>query len=345
MDFSAYKNIWVFIELFDGKPLNVGLELLGQAKQLAAKSGEQVGAVLIGNNCGEGIRLAKEYGANEIYVTESSQYDHFNSETYSFVLTKLIEQYRPSAILIGATHNGRDLGSRVAVRLHTGLTADCTGLDIDPDSGHVAYTRPAFGGNLMATILCAGTRPQMGTVRPGAFPLEKPTQDGQGRIIRETIDTPASLILTRLLEFIPVNQVGTVKLEEADIVVSGGRGMGSSQNFEILRELADALGGAVGASRAAIDAGWLPHVQQVGQTGKTIAPKLYIACGISGAIQHLAGMGSSDFVVAINKDPEAPIFQAADFGIVGDLFEIIPALTRKIREFDQVVQQHSSDII
>lgn len=332
MNLSDYKNVWAFIETFDNEPKNVGLELLGQAKQLAEKLGEKTGAVIIGTNADAAIKAAGEHGADFIYVIEGEQYKTFNTETYAYAMKEVIDKYKPSAILIGATNDGRDLGSRLAVRLHTGLTADCTGLDIDADSGNVAYTRPAFGGNLMATILCASTRPQMGTIRPGAFKKEEPEIGRCGEVIRENITVPTDIIVTRLLEFIPVDQVGAVKLEEAEIVVSGGRGLGKPENFKLLEDLANALGGAVGASRAAVDAGWIPHVQQVGQTGKTIAPKIYVACGISGAIQHVAGMNSSDFIIAINKDPEAPIFNVADYGIVGDLFTIVPALTEAIKK-------------
>lgn len=333
MNLKEYQNIWVFIETFENKPKNVGLELLGQARRMADKLGERVGAVVICEEPDEAAKTAGEYGADDIYVIRGEQYRDFSTETYAFAMTRLIEKYKPSAILIGATNNGRDLGSRVAVRLHTGLTADCTELDIDPESRNVLYTRPAFGGNLMATILCAETRPQMGTVRPGAFKMCAPEPGRTGTIIEETVITPQEQIVTKLLEFIPVDQVGGMKLEEADIIVSGGKGLGKAENFALLAELAKELNAAVGASRAAVDAGWISHVQQVGQTGKTVSPKLYIACGISGAIQHVAGMSAAEYVVAINKDPEAPIFRVADFGIVGDLFEIIPELTKRIREW------------
>lgn len=332
MNQKEYKNIWVFLETFQDKPKSVGLELLGQAKRMAQKLGEKVGAVVICENPDDAAKAAGEYGADYIYTVSGSQYKNFNTETHAYAMTKLIEMYKPSAILIGATNNGRDLGSRVAVRLHTGLTADCTELDVDLESGNVLYTRPAFGGNLMATILCANTRPQMGTVRPGAFKIGDAEPGRTGQVIKETIVTPPELIATRLLDFIPVEQMGGVKLEEAEIIVSGGKGLGKAENFELLRELASVLHAAVGASRAAVDAGWISHVQQVGQTGKTVSPKIYIACGISGAIQHVAGMGASDYVIAINKDPDAPIFRVADFGIVGDLFEVVPELIRKLKE-------------
>lgn len=330
--FEEYKNVWVFIETFDDETKNVGLELLGQAKKLAGKLKEKVGAVVIGADCSKPAKAAAEYGADEVYVVENPNYKNFNAETHAYILTALIEKYKPSAILIGATNNGRDLGSRVAVRIHTGLTADCTELDIDEESGNVAYTRPAFGGNLMATILCADTRPQMGTVRPGAFKKEEPDPGHKAKVIREEIVVPTEIILTELLKFTPFESVGGVKLEDAEIIVSGGRGLGKAENFKLIEDLAAAMGGAVGASRAAVDAGWMPHQQQVGQTGKTVMPKIYVAVGISGAIQHIAGMGSSEYIIAINKDPEAPIFNVADVGIVGDLFEVVPILTEKIKE-------------
>ena len=234
-------------------------------------------------------------------------------------------------MLIGATNNGRDLGPRVSCRLHTGLTADCTGLDIDEESGNVAWTRPAFGGNLMATILCPDHRPQIGTVRPGVF-KKSDAVAAAAEIIKEDIHVDAKDIRTQVLELIKEADGENVDLEGAEIIVSGGRGVGGPEGFEPVKALADVLGGVVGASRAAVDAGWIAHAHQVGQTGKTVGPKLYIACGISGAIQHLAGMSGSDCIVAINKDPEAPIFDVADYGVVGNLFEVLPVLTEEIKK-------------
>lgn len=332
MDLKDYRDIWVFVETHGNHPKNVGLELLGQAKEMARKLGENVGAVVICEDPEEAAQAAGEYGADYICVVRGEQYRHFNTETHAYAMEQLVKKYKPSAILIGATNNGRDLGSRVAVRLHTGLTADCTELDVDTDTGNILYTRPAFGGNLMATILCAATRPQMGTVRPGAFKRLEPEIGRRGEIREEHIVTPAGQVVTRLVDFIPVQQMGGIKLEEAEIIVSGGKGLGRAENFELLRELASELNAAVGASRAAVDAGWISHVQQVGQTGKTVTPRIYIACGISGAVQHVAGMSASDYVIAINKDPDAPIFNVADYGIVGDLFEVVPELTAQIRK-------------
>ena len=234
-------------------------------------------------------------------------------------------------MLIGATPNGRDMGPRLSSRLQTGLTADCTGLAIDEETGCVAWTRPAFGGNLMATILCTDHRPQLGTVRPGVF--KKPAAgEAKAEITKVDFSFPAEGIRTEILEVIKETAGELVDLEGADIIVAGGRGVGSAEGFAPVRELAEALGATVGASRAAVDAGWISHSHQVGQTGKTVGPKLYIACGISGAIQHLAGMSASDVIVAINKDADAPIFGVADYGIVGNLFEVLPALTAEIKK-------------
>jgi electron transfer flavoprotein alpha subunit len=243
----------------------------------------------------------------------------------------LVEKYGPTSILIGATNAGRDMGPRLSCRLKTGLTADCTGLDVDEASGNIAWTRPAFGGNLMATILCPDHRPQIGTVRPGVFKKGVADAGRAAEIIREEIHTAPEDIRTKLLEVI--DEVGgtIIELESAEVIVSGGRGVGGPEGFALIRELAEALGATVGASRAAVDSGWIPYAHQVGQTGKTVGPKLYIACGISGAIQHLAGMSGSDVIVAINKDPDAPIFNVADYGVVGNVSEVIPALTNAIR--------------
>lgn len=332
MSKEAYKNLWVYIETEEGKAKNVGLELLGPGRMLADKTGEKLVAVVIGNNADEAAKAAIAYGTDQVIIVEGSEYAHYNTEGFTNVMTKLIEKYKPSTILIGATNNGRDLGPRVACRIETGLTADCTGLDIDVESGNVAWTRPAFGGNLMATILCPDTRPQIGTVRPGVFKKGTPNAARTAEIVKENIPTPAEAIRVKLIEVIREAAGEMVDLEGAEIIVSGGRGLGKAENFSYVKELAAALGGAVGASRAAVDAGWIPHSHQVGQTGKTVGPKMYVACGISGAIQHMAGMSSSDIIVAINKDADAPIFSIADYGIVGDLFEVLPCLTQEIKK-------------
>ena len=234
--------------------------------------------------------------------------------------------------MIGATNVGRDMGPRLSCRLKTGLTADCTAVDYDEETGNIAWTRPTFGGNLLAVIMCPAHRPQIGTVRPGVFKKGERKPENQPEIIREAISVKPERIRTRLVEVLKEAGAGSVNLENAEIIVSGGRGIGGPKGFELLQELADLLGGEVGASRAAVGSDWIGHVHQVGQTGKTVGPKLYIACGISGAIQHVAGMSGSDTIVAINKDPDAPIFNIADYGIVGDLYTVIPALIREIKE-------------
>lgn len=326
------KDLWVFIETnADGSAKNVGIELLNPGKEMAKKQGGNLVAVVIGNNPEAAICAANEHGADKIIVIDGEEYKEYSTDAYAIALCTLVEKYGPTSMLIGATSNGRDLGPRISCRLKTGLTADCTMLDIDEESGNVAWTRPAFGGNLMATILCPDHRPQLGTVRPGVFKKSEPTEP-KAEIIREDIHVPASDIRTQVLELIQDLSGEEVDLEGAEIIVSGGRGVGGPEGFAPIRELAEALHATVGASRAAVDSGWIAHAHQVGQTGKTVGPKLYIACGISGAIQHLAGMSSSDCIVAINKDPDAPIFNVADYGIVGDLFEVLPVLTAEIKK-------------
>ena len=326
------KDLWVFVETNeDGTAKNVGIELLTPGKMMAGKQGGALVAVVIGNNVDEAVKAASEHGADKVIVVDGPEYAHYTTDAYAIALCALVEKYGPTSMLIGATNNGRDLGPRVSCRLHTGLTADCTALDIDAESGNVAWTRPAFGGNLMATILCPDHRPQIGTVRPGVF-KKSDAGEAKAEVIKEDIHVDAKDIRTQVLELIKEADGENVDLEGADIIVSGGRGVGGPEGFEPVKALADALGGVVGASRAAVDAGWIAHAHQVGQTGKTVGPKLYIACGISGAIQHVAGMSGSDCIVAINKDPEAPIFDIADYGVVGNLFEVLPVLTEEIKK-------------
>ena len=326
------KDLWVFVETNeDGSPKNVGLELLTPGKMMAQKQGGDLVAIVIGNQVDAAVNAASAYGADKVIVVEGPEYGHYTTDAYAIALVSLVEKYGPTSMLIGATNNGRDLGPRVSCRLKTGLTADCTALDIDEESGNVAWTRPAFGGNLMATILCPDNRPQIGTVRPGVFKKGEPGV-GTAEIIREPIQIDPKDIRTQVLEFIKEVNGENVDLEGAEIIVSGGRGVGGPEGFAVIQALADVLGGVVGASRAAVDSGWIAHSHQVGQTGKTVGPKLYIACGISGAIQHMAGMSSSDCIVAINKDPDAPIFDVADYGLVGDLFEVLPILTEEIKK-------------
>lgn len=327
------KDLLVFIETNpDGSAKNAGLELLNPGLELADGQGGALCAAVIGCGTEKAVESAALYGAQRIYVIDGEEYRQYTTDAYVGALCTLIREVQPETVLIGATPNGRDMAPRLSCRLQTGLTADCTGLAIDPGSGKVAWTRPAFGGNLMATILCPDHTPQIGTVRPGVFKKMAPNPAGRAEVIARDIHIPQAEIRTQVMELIQEAAGELVDLEGAEIIVSGGRGLGNADNFSILRSLADVLGATVGASRAAVDAGWISHSHQVGQTGKTVGPKLYIACGISGAIQHLAGMSSSRTIVAINKDPEAPIFNVADYGIVGDLNEIVPALTEEIRK-------------
>ena len=326
------KDLWVFVETNeDGTAKNVGIELLTPGKMMAGKQGGALVAVVIGSGADEAVKAASEHGADKVIVVDGPEYKHYTTDAYAIALCTLVEKYGPTSMLIGATNNGRDLGPRVSCRLHTGLTADCTALDIDEETGNVAWTRPAFGGHLMATIICPNHRPQIGTVRPGVF---KKGEAGaaSAEIVKEDLHVADDQIRTQVIELIKEMGGENVDLEGAEIIVSGGRGVGGPEGFDTIKALADVLGATVGASRAAVDAGWIAHAHQVGQTGKTVGPKLYIACGISGAIQHLAGMSGSDVVVAINKDPDAPIFDVADYGVVGNLFEVLPVLVDEIKK-------------
>ena len=326
------KDLWVFVETNeDGTAKNVGIELLTPGHDMAVKQGGALVAVVIGSGVDAAVQAASEHGADKVIVVDGPEYATYTTDAYAIALCTLVEKFGPTSMLIGATNNGRDLGPRVSCRLKTGLTADCTGLDIDAESGNVAWTRPAFGGNLMATILCPDHRPQIGTVRPGVFKKGE-AGEAKAEIIKEDIHVDAADIRTQILELIKEEGGETVDLEGAEIIVSGGRGVGGPEGYAPIKELADLLGGVVGASRAAVDAGWIAHAHQVGQTGKTVGPKLYIACGISGAIQHVAGMSGSDCIVAINKDPDAPIFDIADYGVVGNLFEVLPVMIDEIKK-------------
>ncbi|MBQ3392861.1 MAG: electron transfer flavoprotein subunit alpha/FixB family protein [Lachnospiraceae bacterium] len=327
------KDLWVFIETNeDGSPKKVGLELLNPGRMMADKQGGKLVGVVIGDNVAATVEQAGIYGADQVIVVEGPEYKQYTTDAYVNALTYLVEKYGPTTVMIGATNNGRDLGPRFSSRIKTGLTADCTSLDIDDEDGLVAWTRPAFGGNLMATIKCPDHRPQCGTVRPGVF--KKPAEgENKAEVIKEDFHVAPEDIRTKLVEVIKEAAGEIVDLEGADVIVSGGRGMGGPEGFDTtLKPLADLLGGVVGASRAAVDSGWIAHSHQVGQTGKTVGPKLYIACGISGAIQHVAGMSGSDCIVAINKDEDASIFSIADYGVVGDLYEVVPALTEEIKK-------------
>ena len=331
MDLAEYKGVYVIAEEFEGKLRNVTLELLGQGKQLAEGIGDEVGAVLIGHNVKPLAQELIAHGAHKVYVYDDPKFEHYNTTAFTRALVHFFNEVKPNVYLVGATNIGRDLGPRVANALQTGLTADCTNLFVDDDGKTIVWTRPALGGNIMAEIVCRNNRPQMGTVRPNVFKKPEADPNATGEVIDMHVDLTEADFLTKFVELIKVGGNG-VKIEEADIIVAGGRGMNGSEAFTgMLKELADVLGGAVGASRAAVDAGWIDALHQVGQTGKTVGPKIYIAAGISGAIQHLAGMSGSDCVIAINKDEDAPIFKVADYGIVGDAFEIVPKLTAAIK--------------
>jgi len=330
-DIKDYKGIWVFIEQKNGRVQSVSYELLAKAGELAKKLNCQVSWVLIGNKLEDQLDELVFCGADNIYLVEAPQLANFQDEPYTNILVELIRRYKPEILLCGATNIGRSLISRVAINIKAGLTADCTGLDIDPDKKILLQTRPAFGGNIMATIISPNYRPQMATVRHKVFTPLSPDKKRKGRIIKESFDSSLYESRTKLIDIIEEIE-STVNLSEADIIVSGGRGMGGPENFRLLEDLAHVLGAAVGSSRAAVDAGWMPYSHQVGQTGRTVAPKIYFACGISGQIQHLVGMQSSKIIIAINKDPEAPIFKVATYGIVGDLFQIVPELTKTFKE-------------
>jgi len=329
-DLSAYKGVWVFAEQHKGEISSVALELIGEGRKLADKKKTVLAAVFMGHGIKGKAQDLIAYGADRVYVADDPALKDFNDDTYAAVLTGLARQHKPEIILAGATAIGRSFFPKVASTLYTGLTADCTVLDIDIESGHLHQTRPAFGGNIMATIVTPNHRPQMATVR---HKVMKPAQRNDSRTgeIIEVKFTPAGDLRTRVIK--TIEELGeTVNICEADIIVAGGRGLGSAKNFQLVEELAKALGGAVAATRGAVDEGWIPYAHQVGQTGKTVCPKLYIACGISGAIQHVAGMQSSEVIVAVNKDPEAPIFNVATYGIVGDIHEVLPIMIKKIRE-------------
>ena len=332
VDLSDHRGVWVFAEQRDGELMNVALELLGVGRGLADELDVPLSAVLLGSEISHMSQQLIHYGADKVYFIDHPLLKQYQTDIYRKSLVSLIERYLPEIVLFGASTMGRDLASRIAARLETGLTADCTELTIDPEARILQQTRPAFGGNLMATIIIPNHRPQMATVRPNVMQKLEPQTSRTGTIIEvKDLALQAEDICTRILEMVHDDD-SAVNLQEADIIVSGGRGLGKAENFSLIKELADSIGGAVGASRATVDAGWIPSYHQVGQTGKTVHPKLYIACGISGAIQHLIGMQTSDIIVAINKDPDAPIFGVATFGIVADLFDVVPVFTKVFQE-------------
>lgn len=334
---SEHSGVWVFAEQTDGQPRNVAFELLGEANRLATARGATVSAVLFGHNLAAATQQLIHYGAEQVLAADHPALAQYNDELYAELFTRLIKEHRPEIVLIGASSYGRSLAPRVACRLNTGLTADCTILSIDPGTGLLLQTRPAFGGNLMATIVCPHHRPQMATVRPRVMQALQPDHNRQGLVIPVNYLPPQTLH-TRVLEVFRAD-AGSANLADAEVVVAVGKGIGSAANLPTFEQLAAALGGVVGATRPVVDAGWVQYSQQIGQTGKTVAPRLYVACGISGAVQHLAGMSSAETIVAINKDPEAPIFQLAHFGIVGDVLEVVPALLKELKQANKVCVQ------
>ncbi|MGD0821888.1 MAG: electron transfer flavoprotein subunit alpha [Desulfomonilia bacterium] len=329
---AQYRSVWVFVEQTDCIPAKVSWELLGVGAQLASALKVDLCAVVLGHNVEKLCHEAFTYGATKAYLIDEEILHNYRTAPYLESFCSLVQKYKPEVVLMGATGLGRDLAGAVATRLRTGLTADCTGLGID-EKRQLLQTRPAFGGNIMATIFCEQRRPQMASVRPHVMPMPTKNENATGEIIREKIAMKEQDVLTKVLEVInDAGHMDSVDIGGAEFIVSGGRGMMSKENFKILQDLAEELGGVVACSRSAVDAGWMPVERQVGQTGKTVRPKIYIACGISGAIQHLVGMQDSDLVIAINRDREAPIFEVATFGIVGDLFSIVPAITEHIRQ-------------
>lgn len=327
---GEFRGLWVVAEQRGGRLQEVAFELLGKGRDLADQLGVSLGAVLLGHGVGDCVAPLFEHGADRVYVVDHPALDAYTAEPYAEAMSELIRRHKPEIVLAGATSIGRGFIARVAIQVNAGLTADCTELAVDPESRQLLQTRPAFGGNIMATILCPNHRPQMATVRPKVFARPAPAAGRTGERMDETMELKAPVV--RVLETVNAMQ-NEVNVAGAEFIVTGGRGMGGAENFKLLAELADALGGAaVGASRAAVDAGWISSFHQVGQTGKTVRPKIYIACGVSGQIQHLVGMNSSDTIIAINKDPDAPIFDVADIGIVGDLFEVVPELIKALRQ-------------
>jgi electron transfer flavoprotein alpha subunit len=332
MNIQDYKGVYVFIQQVDNKVAGVSHELLGKAKELAAKMETEVTAVLLGSNVSGLCKDLAAYGADKIVMIDNRDLELYSTKPYAYAMCKVIEKYKPAVVLYGATAIGRDLAPRVAARVRTGLTADCTKLDVaDDGTKNLRMTRPAFGGNIMATIICPEYRPQMATVRPGVMQKIKPIEGASVPVDNYAVEIPASEKDVQILDVVK-KESHKMDIQDAKILVSGGRGMGCPENFKMLQECADALGGTVSSSRACVDAGWVEKDIQVGQTGKTVRPNLYLACGISGAIQHLAGMEESDVIIAVNKDETAPIFEVADYGVVGDATKIIPLFTEEVKK-------------
>ncbi|MBC8316562.1 MAG: electron transfer flavoprotein subunit alpha [Desulfobulbaceae bacterium] len=330
-DLADWTGIWVFAEYRNGRIAPVTFELLGKGRKLADSRNTSLSAVLFVEDMKDLPADLISYGADNVYVVQDPAFSQFTDEAFGNAMEDLAREYKPEVILAGATAIGRSFIPKVATTLNTGLTADCTGLEIDQESGALHQTRPAFGGNIMATIECPDNRPQMATVRPLVMKALEPDTSRSGKVIECTINPARLQSLVKVRRFVAL-EGDTINLNEADVVVSGGRGLENEKGFKLITELANVLGGAVAASRAAVDSGWIGYPHQVGQTGKTVGPKMYIACGISGAIQHVIGMQSADTIIAINRDPNASIFDYATYGVVGDLFEILPKLIDKIKD-------------
>ncbi len=328
---EEYQGVWVFIEQNAGEVESVSLELLGAGRKLADKLGVPLAGVLMGSEIKGLTPKIIAYGADIVYVIDHPVLKDYRTESYMKGLLHLVETYKPEIILYGATPNGKDLASAVATDLATGLTADCTMLDIDMENRLLEASRPAFGGNIMATILCKKHRPQMATVRPKVMKALEPDETRQGKVIEETIDLKEEEMRTKVLKIVK-DVTETASLADAHVIVCGGKGMGDEQGFQLIHEFAEVIGAAVGGTRDVIEAGWLPYEYQIGQTGQTVTPKMYFAIGVSGAIQHVVGMKNSDVIIAINNDPNAPIFDVAHYGIVGDALEILPKLIEQFKE-------------
>ena len=330
IDPALYKGVWCYAEVRHGKLVPTIFELLNVAGSMNDVLKEEISAVLIGSNVEQFAQEIIEHGADKVYVIDDPVFENFVDEAYCMALTELIKQEKPNKLLLPASTIGRSFASRVAITAKTGITADATEFAIDPKTRMMHATRPSFGGNLMATILCEKHRPEMATVRPMSFPRTPRVSGRQGKIMKVQVDPSKWNIRTKFKQFVP-EESKQVDITAADRIVSGGLGLGKAEGFKLVEELANVMGAAVGASRAVVDKGWIPYRHQVGLTGRTVRPKLYIACGISGAIQHLAGMSSSEFIVAINKDPQAPIMSIANLAVEGDLNEILPALTKELK--------------
>ncbi len=328
-DFSDRKGVWVFAEQRGGKLAPVSLELLGKAQELAGQLKEEVSALLLGSEVSAMADTLIKHGAAKVFLVEHSALKDYRTIAYAEVVEELVKEHKPNILLMGATHLGRDLAPRVSRRVVVGLTADCTELTIDPDEGILLQTRPAFGGNVMATIASRYSRPQMATVRPGVMePQPKP--ENKGDVINQEVSLSEERTGLKVLEVVR-EEKKRVNLADAKVVVAGGRGIGEADGFRVVKELAEALGGEVAGTRVAVEEGWIPADRQVGQTGHSVRPELYIACGISGAVQHRAGMMNSRYIIAINTDLRAPIFQVADWGIVGDLYDVVPEIIRQLK--------------